>query len=690
MKASPLFTTLLCLALTGQVFAAKVIPNHAIADLVLGQPNFNSSTVLVTTNSFAFSYPTAVVVDPVTRKVFVSDFGNDRVLRFSSAAALVNGNPAEAVLGQPNFTGNTSAVSQSRMSLPGGLFLDRLGRLWVADTFNNRVIMFNSASLRSTLAPADKVLGQPDFITKTAGTTDKKMYEPLGVWVDSSDTLWVADSGNHRVLRFNTVTDNPVQNSAANAVLGQANFTTGLPGSGTSGFNNPTSLAVSGAGALFVACANDNRVLRFNNALSLPSGLNNASAVLGQLNLAETGAGLSATRMDKPYGVTVTADDTLWVCEGGNHRTTRFSYASTLNNGAAANGVVGQPNFITNTDSTTNRGLNRPLYAPFIDATGSLWVSDDKNNRILRFPPDVTKPLLTVTSSVPQKTSKKELSIKGTASDVYGVAKVQYQIGTGTLKTATGTTSWQFKAPLNLGKNKITIFATDSVGNTSLVKIIKVERLSDGTLPDETKPLLTVTSVVPQKTSKKELLIEGTAKDASGIKNVRYRIGSGDLKTAAGTTSWQFKAPLKIGDNKITIFAKDLAGNNSLVRTIHVERVDDSIPPDETKPLLTVTSNVPKKTVKKKFLIKGTATDASGITKIQYRVGKGSLKTASGTTTWKCKPRLKLGKNKITIFATDSAGNTSVVKKIKIKRVAKVASQVNGAEALGTDDVVDD
>jgi hypothetical protein len=669
MKAPPLSTTLLCLALTGQVFGDKVIPNHAIADLVLGQPDFNTATVLLTTSSFAFSYPTAVVVDPVTRKVFVSDFGNDRVLRFSSAAALVNENAAEAVLGQPSFISNTSGVTQSRMSLPGGLFLDHLGRLWVADTFNNRVIMFKAASSRGSLPTADMVLGQPNFITKTVGTTNTRMNEPLGVWVDSSDTLWVADSGNNRILRFNTVSNNPIQNSAADAVLGQANFTTGTPGSGVAGLNNPTSLAVSGNGALFVACANDNRVLRFDNALSLPSGLNNASAVLGQLNLTDTGAGLSAALMNKPYGVTITPDDTLWVVEGGNHRAIRFVNASTLNSGAAANGVVGQPNFITNANSTTNRGLYRPLYAPFVDATGSLWVSDDLNNRILRFPPDVTRPLLTVTSTVPERTLANEQLIKGTASDAYGVTKVQYRIGSGALKTASGSTGWQFVVPLVIGNNIITIFATDTVGNTSLVKTIKIERADDSIPPDLTKPLLTVTTSVPEKTFKNEQLIQGTAKDASGIKKVQFRVGTGDLKTAIGTNSWQCTIPLKLGENKITIFATDTAGNTSLAKTITIERLDDSVPPDLTKPLLTVTTSVPEKTFKNEQLIQGTASDEFGIKKVQFRIDAGDLKTAIGTANWQCTIPLKLGENKIAIFATDSSGNTSLVKTITIERL---------------------
>jgi len=215
--------------------------------------------------------------------------------------------------------------------------------------------------------------------------------------------------------------------------------------------------------------------MRFNSAASLGNGAG-ANAVLFQPDFATTTSGLSATQANLPWGVWLTPEDSLWVMDYGNRRAVRFDNASSLPNGSAANGVVGQPDFTTSTAATTDRGLKLAYYFPYVDATGSLWLPDSDNNRVLRFPPDVTKPLLAVTSTVPKSTPKKKLVIKGTASDAYGVAQVQYQVGTGPLHTATGTTNWQFTANLKPGKNKIIINAVDSVGNKSVKKVLKVTR----------------------------------------------------------------------------------------------------------------------------------------------------------------------------------------------------------------------
>jgi hypothetical protein len=89
---------------------------------------------------------------------------------------------------------------------------------------------------------------------------------------------------------------------------------------------------------------------------------------------------------------------------------------------------------------------------------------------------DQVKPLVTITSKKPKPTSAKSILITGTASDLGGIARVQYFVGKGPKKTATGTTTWQLKAKLKKGKNTITIFATDLTGNVSVSKVIKVKR----------------------------------------------------------------------------------------------------------------------------------------------------------------------------------------------------------------------
>jgi sugar lactone lactonase YvrE len=474
MKKS-ILPAVLCLALYGQTFAAKVIPNNDVANLVLGQTDFVTGTAGNPPSSFSLNDPRSVVIDPVSRKVFVADHDNARILRYPSVDALANGAGAEAVFGQNRFsTGATSGGDQGFQSL-SGIFLDRKGRLWIADDDNNRVLMFESAIYRSSNPFADRVYGQPDFTTVTTATTAAKMNSPYYVVVDSSDRLWVSDGGNQRVLRFDSISSKP-SGASADGVLGQSDFVSFNSGLSASKFNYPLGLAVSSSGALFVSDWGNNRILRFDNAGALGNGAG-ATVVLGQPDFVTGAFQLTANGMSLPWGLALTPENSLWVCEESNKRAIRFDNATTLSNGAAAKCVVGQPNFTTNTAGTTNRNLAGSLYAqPFVDATGSLWIPDSGNNRVLRFPPDLTKPLLTLTGTVPKTVNKKTVVIKGTATDTYGISKVQYRIGTGALKTASGTTSWQFTASLKKGKNTITIFATDSVGNVSLSKVVRVKR----------------------------------------------------------------------------------------------------------------------------------------------------------------------------------------------------------------------
>ena len=464
------------LALTTATAASgKTIPNNAAADLVLGQVNFTTGTALAVTAS-SLSNPEAIAMDPVSGKVFVADANNNRVLRYASAATLQNGAAAEAVFGQPDFT--TAAENSGGslgMNYPCALFFDRFKRLWVADQSNHRVLMFTAADVRETQAHPDKVFGQPDFTTGSSGPASAtKMRSPSGLWVDKDDRLWVADQVFNRILRFDSVSNNPAVNSAADGVLGQPDFTTATPGLAINKFNNPESVTVSATGQLYVADFRNHRILRFENAATI-SGLVNPSTALGQADLTTATSGCSANKLQFPAGVFVTPDDTLWVTDYGNRRMVSFKNASTKVTGAAADGFLGQPDFTTSSSGTTAQKFVSPYYAPFVDPSGRLWVPDTLNNRVLRFSPDAMPPLLAVT--VPAKVTKKpKIRVKGTASDTYGISKVEYRIGKGPFKLATGTTVWSFRVNLKKGKNTVTVIATDVDGIRSLRKVIKITR----------------------------------------------------------------------------------------------------------------------------------------------------------------------------------------------------------------------
>lgn len=438
---------------------------------VLGQPDFVSNTNPSLANQF--SDPQSVAVDPTTGKVFVGDTGHRRILRFSSEAARLNGSFPEAVFGQSNFTsvgdnqggpaaGNTlSAVYQ--------IAVDQKGRLWVADSGNNRVLGFVAASSRGDNPQADFVFGQPDFSEVSAGTSVAKMSSPEGVAVGADDTLWVADTGNHRVLRFADISE---RSSGANAdgVLGQIDFNSGTSATSGTRMNTPSSISIDSAGRLWVADALNHRVLRFDSAATLPNG-SPASGVLGQPDFTTNAFGLNATSFRRPLGVLAGPDGTVYVGDYQNERVMGFRNASGKSNGDAADFVLGKPDFTSTASGPTQSLLSGP-YNLALSPDGSLFVVDYDNYRVLRFVP-VKPPSLTILTRK-ATTTKSSFLIKGSCSGP--TSRVTVRVGgRGPFKTASGTATWSFRAKLKPGKNLITAMASGP-GGTSAPKTVTITR----------------------------------------------------------------------------------------------------------------------------------------------------------------------------------------------------------------------
>jgi sugar lactone lactonase YvrE len=465
---------------------------------VLGQTSFTTSIVASPYTASSLVMPAAVVVDPVTRKVFVIDAFR-RILRYPSAAALTSGAAAEQVFRQSNFSNNID------LGVAGcdayGLCLDTKGRLWVADTGNHRVLMFEDANTRSSSVP-DKVLGQFNFTTREKDVNRFRMAFPLGVCVDSSDRLWVADNENGRVLRFDDVT-NKLNGALADGVLGKPDFVTGGPtysgALSSSDLVSAHSVTISPTGALFVADGAGNRVLRFDNAANLANG-SAATAVLGQADFTSKliVSPPTAATMLYPVSVFSTPSDSLWVTDSSNSRVLRFDSASTKPTNSVANGVIGQPNFTAPGIGMVAINRFRAALGLCLDSVGSLWLADTENHRVLRFSPagpvinppivppvvppiippatDTTPPEIRFYRTNPKSTKQASVILKGSASDASGIKSVQYRLGKAALKNTKGTVAWSFKVSLKKGTNTLTVIATDTAGNISRSKPIKITR----------------------------------------------------------------------------------------------------------------------------------------------------------------------------------------------------------------------
>lgn len=288
---------------------AEIAPNigrcpicSGVANVVIGQKAFDTSNVALTAQGMRS--PTAVATDGTA--VAVADTDNNRVLIWRSIPT-TNGQPADLVLGQDSFTSLKKIVTDNKSFRgPQGVWLQN-GRLFVADTQNHRIMVWNSLPQQNGAA-ADFVLGQSSFsaapevdLTKaTLNATASSMLNPVSVTSDGLK-LFVTDLGHNRVLIFNSMPTATGQ--AADLVLGQPDLTTALAnntpklcaatGKDTTGKDtfprrcaatlDFPRFALSDGKRLYVADGGNDRVLIYN---TLPTQNGQAAdVVLGQVRL---------------------------------------------------------------------------------------------------------------------------------------------------------------------------------------------------------------------------------------------------------------------------------------------------------------------------------------------------------------------------------------------------------------------
>src|SRR5581483_10636547 len=209
---------------TGPSPQASAIFPQANTDLAIVLPSHYINAGNAEASPSSLNFPTFAVVGP-NGELLLSDTGNHRVLVLP--APVTSFSPATRVLGQDQFnfmSPNLIEGCEFQFTFTdsngnhgdSGIVIDQNSNpphLYVADTYNNRILGFNDARSIKVGAQADLVLGQPDFkrsvcnynpnsAAASQAPTASSLCQPVGLAVDSQGNLWVADRGNHRVVRY--------------------------------------------------------------------------------------------------------------------------------------------------------------------------------------------------------------------------------------------------------------------------------------------------------------------------------------------------------------------------------------------------------------------------------------------------------------------------------------------------------
>ena len=363
---------------------------YQAASQVVGQPDFNSGGVnqgQPGAGPATLALPAAAAFSGTA--LFVADSANSRVVVLPQSG---NGfGPATGVLGQDALNLNGVNLLEGReydFSAGGdaGIAVDLNSsppRLYVADTYNNRILGYNDLRNIQPGAKADIVIGQPDFqhswvnYPSNNGNTPNQsgLAAPTGLLVDSAGNLYVADTANSRVLRFPAPFANykPGAMEKADLVLGQSGFNFSITDASNRTMAAPYGLAMTLFPGLLVSDVVHNRVLFFPGTSQTFTSGESATIVFGQPDFVSTGAGNGLSQLSAPHHIATDSDDRLYVADTGNARISIFDHAPTS--------TPGQPAAVALT-----AGLSQPrgMYVNLLN--GDIWVSDAANNAAIRYP----------------------------------------------------------------------------------------------------------------------------------------------------------------------------------------------------------------------------------------------------------------------------------------------------------------
>jgi sugar lactone lactonase YvrE len=316
-----------------------------------------------TSDSLQINSTTALMNGDCFRCLLTNSVGGYNSSR--PACLTVNAFGVMTLAGQPGVPGQADgSAADALFNSPMGLSVDAAGNTYVADTGNHVIRRITPGGVVSSLAGLAGNPGSAD-----GQGIDGRFNSPMGLAVDSSGSVYVADQANSTIRKITPY-------GVVTTLAGLAGVTGAADGfAGDARFNHPAGLAVDCAGTVYVADTG-------NNTIRIVSPEGAVSTVAGSYGNAGIGDGAgSSARFSSPFGIAVDIDGTIYVADQGNSTIRKVSHDGIVTTFAGTAGSTGGSDGLG-----AKARFNHPAGLA-IDLAGTVYVSDRDDSTIRSISP---------------------------------------------------------------------------------------------------------------------------------------------------------------------------------------------------------------------------------------------------------------------------------------------------------------
>jgi len=287
-----------------------------------------------------------------------------------------------AGVGVAGFSGDGGAATMARLLNPSAVAVDGAGNIYIADTANQRIRKVDAATGLINTVAGSASGG---FGGDGGAATSAALNTPMGLAVDGAGHLYIADSQNNRIRKVDAGT----QMISTVAGTGGSGFS-GDGGTATAAeLKSPRGVAVSGAGDLYIADTNNYRVRRVAAGTQVISTV----AGTGVAGFSGDGGLATAAQLVNPHGVAVDGAGHIYIADELSSHIRRIDAATQVIDSVAGTGAQG---FGGDGGAAMSASLHHPLGIA-VDGTGHVYVADSGNGRIRRI--DAAATITTVAGS---------------------------------------------------------------------------------------------------------------------------------------------------------------------------------------------------------------------------------------------------------------------------------------------------